>query len=152
MLLLSRVPFIQEKHALEKSFAPIDPFYSYPEYEGKIFHIYSVLHELFSPTSVLEQAGSFGSKLPSKNLQMFWFSVMLGPDSFDSMSFQISKLLCLPPECLVYGELRFQNILNRKLMNIFISVPKTVDSSDHAHLDRNKQDFIQLTKQFGVFR
>ena len=77
---------------------------------------------------------------------------MLGPDSFDSMSFQISKLLCLPPECLVYGELRFQNILNRKLMNIFISVPKMLDSSDHAHLDRNKQDFIQLTKQFRVFR
>ena len=105
MLLLSRVPFIQEKHALEKSFAPIDPSYSYPEYEGKIFHIYSVLNELFSPTSGLEQAGSFGSKLPSKNLQMFWFSVMLGPDSFDSTNFQISKILCPPPECLVYGEL-----------------------------------------------
>ena len=78
MLLLPRVPFIREKQALEKCFAPIDPSYSYPEYEGKNFHIYSVLYELFSPTFVLEQAGSFGSKLPPKNLQNIFGSVIDG--------------------------------------------------------------------------
>ena len=54
MLLLPQAPFIWEKHALEKCFAPIGPSYSYLEYEGENFHIYSVLNELFSLTSGLD--------------------------------------------------------------------------------------------------
>ena len=44
---------------------------------------------------------------------------------------------------------RFQNILNRKLMNIFTSVPKTLDSSDHVHLNWNKQNSIRLTNSLA---
>ena len=47
--------------------------------------------------------------------------------------------------------LRFQNILNRKLVNIFISVPKTLNASDHVHLDRNKQKLDTTYKQLRVF-
>ena len=39
-----------------------------------------------------------------------------------------------------------QNILNRELVYIFIWVPKTPTSSDHVHLDWNKQKPNKLTK------
>ena len=39
-----------------------------------------------------------------------------------------------------------QNILNRELVYIFIWVPKTPVSSDHAHLDWNKQNSTNFQK------
>ena len=39
-----------------------------------------------------------------------------------------------------------QNILNRELVYIFIWVPKTPASSDHVHLDWNKQNPTNLQK------
>ena len=39
-----------------------------------------------------------------------------------------------------------QNILNRELVYIFIWVPKTPVSSDHVHLDWNKQNPTNLQK------
>ena len=117
---------------------------------GKIFHIYSVLNELFSPTSGLEQAGSFGSKLPPKNLQILWFSV----DQAQILLIRrVYKISCFALLTNVWSmvNFRFQNILNRKLVNIFISVPKTLNASDHVHLDRNKQKLDTTYKQLRVF-
>ena len=92
MLLLPRVPLIREKHTLKKCFALIDPPSSDSNYKGKICSINSVPNMLFSPNPGLSRWGRSAQKLCPKNLLKYWFSVMLGPDSFDLTDFKMLKI------------------------------------------------------------
>ena len=93
------------KTRIGKEFCPNRPILLLPRIRGEnLSHLQRPEWVVF-PNIWAWVGWSVWFKTPFQKFTNYWFSVLLGPDSFDSTSFQISKLLCPPPECLVYGKL-----------------------------------------------
>ena len=118
-------------------------------YKRKICHINSVPNMLFSSSLGLSRRGRLVQKLPFKNLLKYWFSGVLAQILLIQRILNCSKfkLDCVSYILLLFivcslllhvqsmANLRFQNILNRKLVNIFISTPKTPNLLAHVRFD-----------------
>ena len=143
------MPLIQDKHALRKRFSSIDSYYSYPEYEGKnLSHLQRPEWVVF-PNIRAWVGWIIWFKPPFQKFTNVMVQCLIGPRFFWFDEFIKLSYFALLLNVWSMVNFRFQNILNRKLMNIFISVPKTLDSSDHVHLNWNKQNSIQLTNSLA---